>query len=237
MIAQTFENQTTFPILASKLMDPNFSTDLKPTDIVENLEFMKEQLGNLQIEETSRQTLFTDLSKNQTALDELQQKFQKSKQSDVEGDTKSKTNQATYELFCNPRLNQLSEMSRNQRLEQRIHRLENVLGGDLSELQKLPNLGSDKSLSEIVAILSSKISQLDANHLEQIDSRLTSLLHKFNQINEKKAELPKLDKQNEITELYDVLTQMDEKRAVLPSVISRLKCMEDLQQKGERLGV
>lgn len=154
----------------------------------------------------------------------------------TEDDQKSvddnKTDKITYQLFCNPNLSKLTDLTRAQRLEQRIKNLENILGQDIDQLQKIPTNSNDKTILEAVSTLSSKVAQLDSNHLEQIDSRLTSLLHKFNQLNDKKNELLDIEKQNKINDLYELVDKSNKNLDVIPAILNRLNNLEELQQQG-----
>ena len=144
----------------------------------------------------------------------------------------AKSDKITYQLFCNPSLSKLNDLTKAQKLEQRIKHLESLLGSDLNELNKIPTYSNDKSILEAVHTLSSKVAQLDSNHLEQIDSRLTSLLHKFNQLNEKKNELIDIEKQNKINDLYELVDKSNQNLDAVPAILNRLNNLEELQQQG-----
>lgn len=152
-----------------------------------------------------------------------------------EGDTgeTSRTDRVTYQLYCNPNLSKLTDLTKAQKLEQRIKHLESILGNDLDQLNKIPTYSNDKSIVEAVHTLSSKVAQLDSNHLEQIDSRLTSLLHKFNQLNDKKNELLDVEKQNKINDLYELVDKSNQNLDSVPAILARLENLEELQQQGK----
>lgn len=186
---------------------------------------METQLNSLKIDDKKENALFgvevyQDIEKRLKEVDEDQL------------DDQAKSDKVTYQLFCNPNLSKLTDLTRAQKLEKRIKNLENILGSDLDELQKIPIYSNDKSIVDAVHTLSSKVAQLDSNHLEQIDSRLTSLLHKFNQLNDKKNELIDIEKQNKINDLYELVDKSNQNLDAVPAILTRLNNLEELQQQG-----
>lgn len=113
-------------------------------------------------------------------------------------------------------------------LEQRIRRLETVLGNDEQKLSFLTSLTNEKSLFETINVMSSKVCQLDPTHLEHIDARLHSIISKLTQISERKVQIDDLEKQNKISELYDLVNKSSDIRSSIPNLLSRLETLKDL---------
>lgn len=205
-----------------------FETDLKPSDILNNLNLLETQLNSLKIEDHKEHTLFGE---------EIYQNIEKRLKEEIKQTDQNKSDQAnsdkiTYQLYCNPNLSKLTDLTKAQKLEQRIKHLEDLLGNDLDQLHKIPTYSNEKSIVEVVHSISSKVAQLDSNHLEQIDSRLTSLLHKFNQLNDKKNELIDVEKQNKINDLYELVDKSNQNLDAVPAILTRLNNLEELQQQG-----
>ena len=204
-----------------------FETDLKPSDILNNLNVLEGQLNSLKIDDKREHALF-----GEEIYQDIEKKLKEEVKSEVGQSEPSRTDKVTYQLYCNPNLSKLTDLTKAQKLEQRIKHLESILGNDLDQLHKIPTYSNDKSVVEAVHTLSSKVAQLDSNHLEQIDSRLTSLLHKFNQLNDKKNELIDIEKQNKINDLYELVDKSNQNLDSVPAILARLNNLEELQQQG-----
>jgi len=207
----------------SKVTSNKFQSDLNPSDILSNLNLLETQLNSLKIDDKKENALF-----GLEIYQDIEKKLNETKDDTID---QTKSDKVTYQLFCNPNLSKLNDLTKAQKLEQRIKNLENILGNDQDELEKIPTYSNGKSVVDAVNTLSSKVAQLDANHLEQIDSRLTSLLHKFNQLNDKKNELIEIEKQNKINDLYELVDKSNQNLDAVPAILTRLNNLEGLQQQ------
>jgi hypothetical protein len=77
-----------------------------------------------------------------------------------------------YQLWFKPERSRLNDSSKLNSLEQRIKRIETVLGANDNKHSFLSNYLKDKSLTESVQELSAKVAQFDQSSLERVGSRL-----------------------------------------------------------------
>ena len=138
-----------------------------------------------------------------------------------------------YELFCKPDRERVMDLCRVNYLEQRIKKIENILG--INEAQQefsfLNNNFKDQSIMSIVIQLSNKVVQMDQSSLERIDARLHSVIEKLNQISEKKSSLENLNMTEKLNELYDYYVKTVQNRKTLPNIMERLQVLSDVQEK------
>lgn len=110
-----------------------------------------------------------------------------------------------FQLNYHPEHAKLAQTSRVTDLEQRIRKLETVLGANSDKLSRLSNATSKSkyskylicfniiiifsdTLMETAQHLSATVSLLDSNQLDHIEARLASLSQKMNTIAEKKKQ-------------------------------------------------
>lgn len=139
-----------------------------------------------------------------------------------------------YELFRKPDKEQILELSKLNFLEQRIKKIENIVG--INETPKDANfLNSylkDQSIMNIVFQLSNKVIQFDHSSLEKIDSRLHSIIENLNQISERKSALENLSASDKLSELYNFYVKSTQSRQTLPNILERLQVLNDVQEQG-----
>lgn len=141
-----------------------------------------------------------------------------------------------YELFRKPNQEQLHELNKINAIEQRMNRIENLLG--MNEPAKdsncllVDNFLKDQSIMNVVVELSNKVVQLDHSSLDKLDGRLNSIVEKLNQISEKRSCLEDVDKQNKLNELHDHYVKIRHKEAQLPNILERLQVLNGLQEHG-----
>ncbi|RWS17116.1 Dynactin subunit 2-A-like protein [Dinothrombium tinctorium] len=219
---------------ASKVV-PTFGNELTPCDIVTGLDQLTEQLKSLNVEQWAESNILygVESSKIYSKLCSQVEGLKESQQKDEKSASKSEAHSFTYQLLCDPQLSRNREMTRLNLIEQRIKRLESLLGNDDQKISFLTNLTNDKSLVEAVNLMSARISQMDSSHLESIEARLKSLLNKLNQMSEKKAQLEDIEKQNKIDELYEIVMKNEKRSASMPLIATRLNALNDLQEQGK----
>lgn len=208
----------------------SFTGDLTTDVVASNLEVLTKNLKDLNIENWIEGDIFKGTSdKERPSLSKLQSDIESAKSNE----TKSDSPGVKYELLCRPQFSRTNDLSKINALEQRLKKLELFLGNDESKKSFLTGLTDDKSLIEAVAYLSSKVAQLDSSHLEQLDGRITSLHQKLNQISDRKHQLDDLEKQNKVSELYDIVVKTEKVRASLPSIVTRLSSFQEVQEQGK----
>ena len=139
-----------------------------------------------------------------------------------------------YELFCKPDKDQVLELSKVNYLEQRIKKIENIVG--INETPKessfLSSYLKDQSVMNIVVQLSNKVVQLDHSSLERIDARLHTIIEKLNKISDKKSSLENLGTADKLNELYDYYVKTVQNRKTIPNVLERLQVLNAVQEQG-----
>ncbi len=137
-----------------------------------------------------------------------------------------------YQLWFKPEHSRLNDSSKINSLEQRIKRIETVLGANDNKHSFLSNYLKDKSLTESVQELGAKVAQFDQSSLERVDSRLHMITDKLSQIAERKVQFDELEKTSKLNELYELIIKSEKSRASLPNVLERLEVLSELQEQG-----
>ncbi len=83
----------------------------------------------------------------------------------------------------------------------------------------------------MVEHLSGKFNLFDANSLEQVESRLSAVLQKVNQLNEKKGLLEDREKMQRINELYTMISDWKDASTMVPVVVEKLAALNEVHQK------
>lgn len=210
----------------------SLSGDLSLGKAATNLEELAQQVKELNVEQWVENDILKGSKPSIESLSTLEEQIKKVRQAaPVESKKGAPSTSITYELQCRPEQSRMDDLARVNALDQKIKRLESLIGHDDQKLSFLTNLTNDKTLSEAVKLLSTKVSQLDAGHLEQIDGRLTSILQKLTQIS--KVKNPEdAEKQAQLAQLQELLIKSDQQRAALPIIASRLNALAEVQEQG-----
>ncbi|KAH6939159.1 hypothetical protein HPB50_016382 [Hyalomma asiaticum] len=115
-------------------------------------------------------------------------------------------------------------------LEERIKKLENLVGTDTQKLSMLTSHTSGSCLTDIAQLLSSRLHLLESSHLDQVEARLSILQQKMQQCADKKAALEELDKSSKVSELYELLKKADAMGNSLNQVVERLVCLQGVHE-------
>ncbi|RWS29048.1 Dynactin subunit 2-A-like protein [Leptotrombidium deliense] len=211
-----------------------FGSVLASTDILTGLNRLSEQLKCLNVEEWAESNILAGVESSPKLYSQLCSQIENLKDQTLEAKketTETNEHTVTYQLLCNAEISKNRELAKINLVEQRIKRLENIVGNDDQKISFLTSLTNDKSLFEAVNVMSARISQFDSSHLESIEARLKSLLTKLNQVSEKKTQLEDAEKQNKIDELYDIVMKNEKCSASLPVIASRLNSLNDLHEQ------
>ncbi|XP_004226569.3 dynactin subunit 2-like [Ciona intestinalis] len=159
-------------------------------------------------------------------LSSLKTSFSKSKTSD------SKTTDGSYQLFLKPEAEKKKSLQFSA-LEQRLARLEKVLGSETDDINVLAAHSKHETLQSAAQMMEAKLSLLDPEQLPLVDSRLQAILSKVNEINKahKAAGDQTSEVNSKITELYDLMHKSEGVRSALPHLIERLKALDELHAK------
>ncbi|KAH7962069.1 hypothetical protein HPB52_014212 [Rhipicephalus sanguineus] len=115
-------------------------------------------------------------------------------------------------------------------LEERIKKLENLVGTDTQKLSMLTSHTSGNCLTDITQLLSSRLHLLESSHLDQVEARLSLLQQKMQQCADKKVALEELDKSGKVNELYELLKKADAMGNSLNQVVERLVCLQGVHE-------
>jgi dynactin-2 len=82
-----------------------------------------------------------------------------------------------------------------------------------------------------VESLENKINLVDQQSLELIESKISWILQKMQQLNEKKVLIEENEKITKINELFQVTSKWNDALATLPNIASRLTSLNELHQQ------
>ncbi|XP_005096445.1 dynactin subunit 2 isoform X2 [Aplysia californica] len=225
-----------------KIKDSVQQTDagdsLSPVALGKQLEYLQHQLADLHLEKLLGPEAKVDLADPQgalrqrllTQLEGFGAAGDKSKQKGAPG---AGGDSVVYELFYKPEQAQFSKNARLAKLEERLDRLENVIGKNFDKTNVLTADTDNKSLIGSVAALNSKLSLLDASNTETVEARLNAVLQKMQQIAEKKEKEPQADpdKQKRISDLFELTKKWEASAETLPQVVDRLVSLQELHEQ------
>lgn len=140
-----------------------------------------------------------------------------------------------YELFCKPDKEQVLELSKINFLEQRIKKIEGIIGLNegAKDVSFLSSNLKDQCIMNIVIQLNNKVLQLDHASLERVDARLHAIIEKLNQISDKKSSLENLNTTDKLNELYSYYVKTVQSRKTLPNMLERLQVLSEVQEQGK----
>ncbi|EEB12289.1 dynactin subunit, putative [Pediculus humanus corporis] len=133
----------------------------------------------------------------------------------------------TYHLQTFPAQNKFIQTARLASLEQRINKLESVLGTTPDNLNRL-QLSEFTNVSEAAKEISARVNLLDTNKLDKIEGRLGAVLAKMDALAEKKGGQGTLDQEKKINELYESLGKAESLSLSIKPVMDRLIALNTL---------
>ena len=83
----------------------------------------------------------------------------------------------------------------------------------------------------LVEHLNGKFNLFDSNSLEQVESRLSTVLQKVNQLNEKKGLFDDREKMQRVNELYTMISDWKDASTMVPVVVDKLAALNEVHQK------
>lgn len=208
-----------------------------------NIERAQKQLSEFRLEETLGSELLASLRDPETAqIKKLFAHFETYKQKSVQA-TDPSTKQSAgatsvsgekdmfYQLRYRPEQSQLQQASRVAELEQRLKKLEALIGTTDENMARLGSTLQNQSISAAVQNLESRISLLDPALVESAEARLTGLASKMDMVTEKVNNQSDPEKDSKVTELFELAKKTESISSVLPQTISRLTGLEALHRE------
>ncbi|KAH9488513.1 Dynactin subunit 2 [Bulinus truncatus] len=223
--------------IKENVKDTGSGETVSPVALGKQLEYLQHQLADLHLEKLLGPEAHVDLTDPQGALKkrlltqlESIKPSTEAKKKDEAGGSKDSV---VYELYYRPEQTHFSKNAKLASLEERLERLENVVGKNFEKMTVLTADTENKSLIGAVGTLNSKLSLLDATNTETVEARLNAVLQKMQQIAEKKEKEPQADpeKQKKISELYDIVKKWETTADILPQVVDRLISLNELHQQ------
>ncbi|XP_074658882.1 dynactin subunit 2-like [Tubulanus polymorphus] len=231
--------------IQDNLKDDEMADKLSPVQLAQQTEFLQQQLADLHLEALLGPDAKVDLSDPEGALQKRllkqidaykQTKASPTKASPTAAAAAAAGNQAagdhiTYELFYKPEQAKFAHTARMADLEQRLERMEAVIGNNPEALSAVTSGIADKGLVAVVSHLKSKIGLFDPEQLELIEGRMISLVGKLNQIAEKKEVIEDGEKQSKVSQLYDLVKKWEVVSENVPHVVDRLTALKELHEQ------
>ncbi|KAL9966220.1 hypothetical protein ACROYT_G024263 [Oculina patagonica] len=223
------------------VQDEQEEKKLSPVLLSQEVQTLQKQLEDLHLVNVLGKEALTVASTPQAGLSQrLQTQLESFKTAEAVGgkQTKSDDGCVTYELFYKPEHAKFNQLSKISEMEQRVQKLETVLGSDPTHLSSITaDLEiKEKNLLAAASALEAKVALLDANHIEHVDARLQGILHHVSVLTEKKEEAENAAKQSKVTELYELLNKWDSFVDVVPDLITRLQSLKALHEQASQFG-
>lgn len=118
-------------------------------------------------------------------------------------------------------------------IEHKLHKVEQTVGMKPEKLSRLNSSLDTKNLLEAVQQLSTRSALLQSNQLDVIELRLTTLATKMDQFKDKAVSAgTDRDREQKITELYDLAKSTEPITKILPDMLERMKTLEALHSYG-----
>lgn len=197
------------------------------------------KLADLRLEETLGSNAVSSMNDPQgkeikklfTQLENFKQTM--SDQPEASKSAISKESGVVFELNYMPDQTRLTQTARVADLENRLHRLEAVLGNPTKEFSRLSAAFNNGPLLEVAEHLKATATLLNSAQLDHIEGRVTALSQKMDSISEKKKQLSdnNTEKDKMVVELYEMFKNTENISELLPQTIGRLKSLEGLHHK------
>ena len=199
--------------------------ELSPAAMMGQVRSLQSQLDGVELSEADEKSLADGLNVSKILTNLQARSNEKSKSSSTE-------DCGSYELYLRPGEQEKKALQVSQ-LEQRVARLEKVLGTSSSSLNVVTAHAAGGSLHDAVQIMETKLSLLDPEQLPRVDSRLQAILSKVNEIN--KAHKPSDEAatavNKKVSELYETVQKWEGVRGALPLMVERLSALDTLHAK------
>ncbi|XP_029833160.2 dynactin subunit 2 [Ixodes scapularis] len=207
--------------------DQSLSTLANPTCLLEQAHLVQKMLLGLDLDRTLGSDTLLSLTDPQGALRKtLESQLERLRQGPAPA-----TPAAPQKAAAEPALDPVQATVKIASLEERLKKLENLVGTDSQRLSMLTSHTDSSCLMEVSQLLSSRLYLLEAPHLDQVEARLSLLQQKMTQVAEKKSALEELDKAGKVNELYELLKRSDAMGSSLTQVVERLVCLQELHEQ------
>ncbi|XP_049675500.1 dynactin subunit 2-like isoform X3 [Accipiter gentilis] len=212
--------------------------ELTPVALARQVEGLKQQLVSSHLEKLLGPAAAIDFADPESALAKhLLQQLEVVRCSKVAaGKTPDKApvptgDAVTLELYWQPEQDHFAQTAKITELEKRLAQLEAMVLCEPDSQNPLLVGLKGTSLVETVQVLQAKVNILDVAVLDQVGTRLQSVLGKMNEIAEHKATVQDANTQSKIHQIYETMQHWDPVASTLPDVVQRLVTLRDLQEQ------
>jgi len=206
---------------------------LSPVALASEVSQLQKQLQGLHLEKVlGSKTLAGDGSLQGNWLGNILKQVETFKSRSSKMDAADKEH-LSYELYCRPEHARFSQTAKVAELEQRLKKMEDLIGKDSPKMAGIiaePE-NSDLSLMDIVTLLRTKMSLFDPTNIDIVDTRLQGVLQHILQLGAKKEAVENAEKENKIAELYEILHKWDGVADIVPDIADRLKALKSLHEQ------
>ncbi|XP_002732686.1 dynactin subunit 2-like isoform X2 [Saccoglossus kowalevskii] len=209
-----------------------------PVLLIEQVHNLQDQLHSLHLEKLLTTEPLLDLADPQSQLPkkllgqlDTYKKMAGSPTKKPEAQSATDGQHMVYELYYKPEQAKFSEVSMIAELEQRLAKLETLVGEDPQKLSLLRRETQSNGLVDAVAVMQARTTLLDPIQLEHVDARLQGLLQRLNTIKTKKKSVEDVSKESRISELYDMMERWDGIAETLPKTVERLNSLQVLHNQ------
>lgn len=200
-----------------------------PQSLAMQVTFLQKQLMDIKIDEsgfsktevsTKSRKIFDDLERvRKTVPDTLDQ-----------GTSTLDPSKIVYQLQFKPQQIKLDLASREANMLQRLEKLESLFGVP-DKMNQLCAETGQKSVTDAIRLISSKVALLEPTHLDQVESRLTVLMQKLNVITKQHGIVEDSSLSGTVKELYEMVKQLEPLLLLLPSIVDRLSSLKVLHDR------
>lgn len=218
-------------------------------DIISQVQLLAKQLDTLKLEECLGPDLIATLSDPQgTRMKQLISQIEAFKQTSIptsetvskaestKDDKTSESGVLKYQMMYLPEKARMQETARIAVLEQRLCSLETIIGTTSDKLSKFSQNLRGQGVMESLQELGAKAALLDTYQIDVAETRLAALIHRMDNIAQKKAALA-LDSEQEqkISEMYDIMKQTETMSQILPQTVNRMLALNSIHQQAATL--
>jgi dynactin-2 len=213
-----------------------------PVELSKQVDVLQKEINALHLQKIGAKSfdvsMLDNKAKKQLLLDHLNN-FKANLKTSKNEPTKVATDSSaiSFKLFADLEEADLDRAKKVTELNSRLANLEKVFGAgnasvNSAHIAKLCTNIENKSILGLVENLNSKLSLLDVQSLEQIESKLQIVSQKVtSQLSDKKGVIEDQEKMLRINELYTMVNNWKDVSATVPTIVERLTALNEIHQK------
>ncbi|XP_033230798.1 dynactin subunit 2 isoform X2 [Belonocnema kinseyi] len=139
-----------------------------------------------------------------------------------------------YQMMYLPEKARLQEMARIGQLEQRLGRLEHIIGSADEKLTTFSQSLKCQGVLEAIQQLGAKSSLLDSSQLDIVENRLTAILNRMDNMAQKKLAISQdSEKEQKISEMYEIIKKIEAVSHIFPQTVNRMLILNSIHQQAD----